>query len=74
MNNGIYESRMEIQRLKERNAFLEEANAKLHFELSQLDVLEDKVQRYEKVLKEIVEYSKYEGNQWYENAKQALKG
>lgn len=53
MNNGIYESRMEIQRLKERNAFLEEANAKLHFELSQfnLEVLKEKVERYEKALK-----------------------
>lgn len=33
----------------------------------------EKAERYEKVLQGIVEYSKYEGNRWYENAKQALK-
>jgi hypothetical protein len=31
------------------------------------------VERYEQVLKEIIGYTKYEGNQWYEKAKKALE-
>ncbi|MGM7635654.1 hypothetical protein [Bacillus sp. Hm123] len=32
------------------------------------------IERYKKVLQEIVGFSKYEGNQWYEDVKQALEG
>lgn len=35
--------------------------------------LEKEIEQYREVLNEIVRYSKYEGNQWYENVKQVLE-
>ena len=35
--------------------------------------LKKQIERHENILKEIVELTKYEGNQWYENAKKALE-
>lgn len=42
-------------------------------DVERLIKLAEKAERYEKVLREIVRHSKYEGNQWYEVAKQTLK-
>ncbi|MBP0725553.1 hypothetical protein J5Y03_10170 [Bacillus sp. RG28] len=56
----------ENQRLE---AFVEKLHA-VHF--TELQREKAMVERYEKILKEIVSYSKYEGNQWYEKVKKVL--
>lgn len=57
----------EIERLQ---AFTENLQV-VHF--TELQREKATVERYEKVLKEVASYTKYEGNQWYEKAKKALE-
>ncbi|MEK4030847.1 hypothetical protein MKZ02_20215 [Pseudobacillus sp. FSL P4-0506] len=62
MNNGIYESRMEIQRLKERNKQLEAENEQFEKEsVEVITALAEKVRCYEKAISAAYRVASAEG-------------
>ena len=69
--NGSVKIENKLKKENERlEAFIETLQV-VHF--TELQREKATVEKYEKILKEIAGYSKYEGNQWYEKVKKALE-